>query len=793
MHSIKFRHRIAPKLLVASAFAVLPVLLYLWSISTHELVQELEKRRVGLTTTIRTINENFIMRVNQSELLLHSLAQRRIFQNLDTIDCQPELAKHFSAMDNIFTNLLIVDASGQIVCNAKSPNLKHDLSDKLHFQRAIKTQRFAVGEFSVSKLTANPVIGMMFPMLENGQVKMLTATSLELDVIFKDIEQTVFGTDFEISMIDTQGKVLTHWQKTGKIMPPGTDVSQTSLGGILLSKPTEPFFEAPDLFGNPSFFTYQPMIYNGEVFGYLALSYHMFDVEHDVKQHSYQQMLAVSLLFFLGLILSSLVIQRLIGRRLSSMMQLVKRLEKGELGATIPVHDSQDELALLSRRINTMSGQLRQQQQGLLDLAYKDRITQLDNKHYWQEQVEARLADPSSVTLDLVILNIDYFRLINDSVGHDLGDQLLKVLAQRLTTLSTSVQLLSHLGADEFAFALINQSPEQLYAFVASVHRLFERPFRINEQEFVLTASMGSASYPEDADSFVTLFQNANAALHKSKQEGRNQCSYFTESMKLQVMRRLLLENALRVALTSTNQLMLYYQPQVDVRGNVSHFEALIRWRHPQLGMISPAELIPLAEKSSLIIMLGRWVLNQACAQMRQWIDEQWHIDYVSINVSAVQLHMSDLVNDVKLALEKHGLEPHQLELEVTESFVIMYPEQAIESLTQLKLLGVRLAMDDFGTGYSSLLYLKRMPLDCIKVDQGFVRDMLIDPHDVAIVQAVIALGHSFSLTVVAEGVETPEHAERLRVLGCELLQGYLFSRPVPAEQAVSFLQKLEQ
>jgi EAL domain-containing protein (putative c-di-GMP-specific phosphodiesterase class I) len=293
--------------------------------------------------------------------------------------------------------------------------------------------------------------------------------------------------------------------------------------------------------------------------------------------------------------------------------------------------------------------------------------------------------------------------------------------------------------------------------------------------------SIGIAVYPGDGLDGATLQRNADSALYQAKDEGRGTYRYFDISLAEIARERLALETLLRQAM-GHDQLHLHFQPQVDlVRGEVIGVEALARWDSPSLGPISPARFIPLAEDTGLIVPLGEWALRSACRRMRTWLDEGDAPHYVAVNVSAVQLSRSDLPATVRSALEESGLAARHLELEITESFVMAGPEAAIRVLRELKELGVRLSIDDFGTGYSSLAYLKRLPVDRLKVDQSFVRDMLVDANDEAIVGAVIALGHSLGLNVLAEGVETREQAERLRHMGCDSAQGWHFGKPEPA------------
>jgi diguanylate cyclase (GGDEF)-like protein len=792
MMYFKFHRSLATILLLPSLMALLPVIALFWWLAQIELNQELAQKKNDLLTTSSELNERFSYQIRQAEIALQTLAQSPILQKLERASCQERVEQHFHVLNHALANLLVLNPQGQVICNAKAPDKLHNLSERTYYQRAMQSQQFAVGDFNVGKTTGTHIIGMAYPFIKDNRIKMLTATSLELSTILASFEAVLKGTNLELSMLDANGVVLAHWQKNQQLVPIGTQAANTPLGRHLLNQPNEYFFELPDLLGDTSYFAYQPLRYKDQTYGYIALSYHVSDLEEITTDYRHFQLFIIVLIFIVSMTIAGLMLHRLVSRRLKPMMQVVERLGRGELGVQLPINASQDELTQLALRFNAMSNQLAKQQEHLYHVAYYDLLTGIHNKHFLQEQVEKLLNDQTVNAFDLILMDLDNFRLINDSLGHDKGDQLLITIANRLKPLCQEAYIFAHLGADEFALVIKHADLNTILLHLNHVKQILGENISIDNYDLSMTASMGVASYPEDANTFVSLLQHADAALHKSKQEGKNQYQFYSSEMKQQLARQLSLENGLRNALINHQELMLYYQPQVQNDGRMRSFEALIRWQHPQLGIISPAEFIPIAEQSALIVNVGSWVLNHACQQLSQWLAAGFDITHVSVNVSAMQLHVGDLHAEVKQAISRSGIMPDQLELEITESFIIKYPEHAINVLIQLKQLGVRLAMDDFGTGYSSLLYLKRLPLDCIKVDQGFVRNMLDDPHDAAIVSAVVALGHSFDLKIVAEGVETEAHAQYLRNIGCDLLQGYLFSRPVPAETASRFLSKIQ-
>ncbi len=426
-------------------------------------------------------------------------------------------------------------------------------------------------------------------------------------------------------------------------------------------------------------------------------------------------------------------------------------------------------------------------------LAYYDPLTNLPNRRLFQEQtdLELRHAERTGKVLALLYLDLDRFQQINETLGHELGDEVLKEVAQRLERSLRHSDLVgrggtlfevSHLGGDEFTILVSQLTNTQVVAEIAQ--RLLTdlaRVFRIHGQEFYLNASIGAALYPEDGRDRDTLLRSADSALRHAKQREGNQLAFYSADMNARVRQRLTLETRLRRALEEEG-LRLHYQPQVTVDGGrIIGVEALLRWNDTELGEVSPAQFIPLAEETGLIIPIGEWVLNTACRQAREW-ESLGHPLHLGVNLSPLQFRRHDLVACIERALKDSGLTPGLLELELTEGTLMGDLPASMRVLDDLKALGARLSVDDFGTGYSSLTYLQRFPLDSLKIDRSFIRDLTCDDHDAAIIKAVIALGHNLGLTLIAEGVEKPAQRDFLAAEGCDLIQGFLFGRPMPAD-----------
>lgn len=423
-------------------------------------------------------------------------------------------------------------------------------------------------------------------------------------------------------------------------------------------------------------------------------------------------------------------------------------------------------------------------------LANYDALTGLPNRNLLNERVivEIEKAWDQDGQFALMFLDLDHFKDVNDSLGHRYGDNLLIALTKRFETLVRPQDTICRLGGDEFVFLLAEADHVIAKEVVERLLKAVEQPFVIDQYELTITASIGVAIYPDDGLDMESLQRNADVAMYRTKKESRNSYRFFSNHMQVQTARNLQLVNALRHAV-ALGQLAVFYQPQVALdTGRLLGVEALLRWQHPQLGFISPAEFIPLAESSGLIISIGSWVLEQAAQQVHAWRLAGIHGISISVNLSSIQFRDPKLPALVKSTLERYQVSPECLELELTEGVALENPEGAVAMMDALHGLGVRLSIDDFGTGYSSLSYLKKFKVYKLKVDQTFVRDISTDDEDKAIVIAIIQLARSLGLKTIAEGVETAEQKAFLQAQGCDEMQGYLLSKPMSSEDATAFL-----
>ena len=426
-------------------------------------------------------------------------------------------------------------------------------------------------------------------------------------------------------------------------------------------------------------------------------------------------------------------------------------------------------------------------------MAYYDPLTDLPNRMLFNDRLGQALAQArrKNHLVAILFLDLDRFKVINDTLGHTMGDLLLRSVAERLRKFTREGDTIARMGGDEFTFLLtgLNQVDEAVKT-AQSILDVLKHPFNLEGHEVHITPSIGISIFPYDGNDGVTLVKNADAALNRAKEQGRTNYQLYTPVMNAKAFERMTLENSLRKALEK-GEFTLYYQPQVDLdSGEIIGMEALLRWEHPDLGLVSPAQFIPMAEETGLIVPIGEWVLRTACAQNKKWQELGYKPMHIAVNLSARQFNEKNLVDMISGVLRETGLDPQWLDLEITESVIMSHLESTIATMRDLHHLGIQISIDDFGIGYSSLSYLKKFPVHTLKIDQSFIREITTDPDDAAITAAVIAMGHSLKLKVIAEGVETMEQLQLLKGLKCDRMQGYLFSRPVPAQTITPLLME---
>jgi diguanylate cyclase (GGDEF)-like protein len=438
---------------------------------------------------------------------------------------------------------------------------------------------------------------------------------------------------------------------------------------------------------------------------------------------------------------------------------------------------------------------LREAQQTLRHQAYHDILTGLPNRWLLRDRMEQALkyARQKQTGLAVMFLDLDRFKNLNDTLGHMSGDYLLRAVAERLSLILNERDTLARLGGDDFVVLLMDiPGAEQAGEAADLLLKALHEPFMLDGKEIYLGASIGIATYPENGAEFDVLIKNAESAMYFAKDQGRNNYQYFSEEIRTATANRFTIESELRGAIRAS-ELRLYYQPQFTLPdGRITGLEALVRWIHPQHGLTEPDKFIPVAEESGLIIPLGEWVLRQAAEDSVKIRNAGCILKRLAINLSARQLYHQDTLGMLQDLVSRGDLAADALEIEITESGIMQDPEQAVANLDSIRDMGIGIAIDDFGTGYSSLAYLKRFPINILKIDRSFIRDIILDKDDTTIVKTILAMAHSLNLRVIAEGVETREQYDLLAELGCAEGQGYLFARPMTCEDIISFFRNRE-
>lgn len=455
------------------------------------------------------------------------------------------------------------------------------------------------------------------------------------------------------------------------------------------------------------------------------------------------------------------------------------------------IKDSEDKVIKLTGSITDISDR-KISEDKIKFMAYYDSLTKLPNRTLFINKLneQLQLVDSENAVGAVFFIDLDNFKNINDTLGHEYGDKLLLRLAKEFESLLEAKDIICRFGGDEFILLHPYMNETSIENYAKRLLDLFNKPFKIDDRQIYTTASIGIALYPQDGKDINTIFKNADSAMYKAKELGKNRYMRFDPQMYLKLERKTCIERILRTAIEN-NELSINYQPQYDAQNNeIFGFEALVRLNSKELGFVSPLEFIPIAEECGFITKLGKWVLNESCKQSMKWINEGYKFKSMSINISSVDLQQPDFLENVKDILEKTSIDPSIVELEITETLLMQSLDTSIEVLNKLMDIGVRIALDDFGTGYSSLNYLRKIPISTLKIDKSFIDNIISNKKEEAIINNIIEMAHSMELKVVAEGVEIKEQLSILKDRKCDYIQGYYFSKPLPASEAEKLMSK---
>lgn len=705
-------------------------------------------------------------------------ANTPIVRTMNWDDVESYLKQEVSKNLEIYDLFFIADPSGHY--NTTLQRNAGDVSDRDYFKAAMEGKT-VVSNPVISKSTGKPITLVATPIIgDEGEVKGVMAGTINLIKLTKIIEVLKYNYPNSYSyIVDKHGQILAHpnekyimSENITKTSDAITDQIARLSSQVLLNEKGINKYS----FGNIVSMNYYHTIPYTDDWKLII----KIPVDYWQKPNKYMSK-RLFLIGLFGLVTASILgffTSKSISNPIIKLKEVFTKATTGDLTIRSEI-DTDDEFGDAARSFNKMMDTIS-------SLTYYDPLTMLPNRMLFNLtlDMEIKRASREGGKLSIMILDIDKFESINNTLGHEVGARLLKSLAEKLGYLKEQKHFVSHIGEDRFAVLFKNfKEKEDIIKLSDEVRDIIKQPWIVGEHRFYITACLGMAFYPEDGENSNYLFQNAFSAMHRAKDRGRDNYQIYHPSINEKLLLQLNLDSNMHHALDN-GEFFLHYQPQIDTNTNeIVGCEALIRWNHPELGMISPGEFIPISEANGLIILIGRWVLYTACMQNKLWQDAGLKPIYVSVNLSAVQLIQKDFIDMVSDTLKETGLSPQYLELEITESVAVKNHEHIIKISEKLNKMGIRIALDDFGTGYSSLNYLKNFAITTLKIDRSFIHDIIENPKNSAIVSSIIAMGHNLELNVTAEGVETIDQYNDLQERGCDIIQGFYFSKPLPQNE----------
>ncbi len=764
-------------LVLLAVTPALVLILYTASEQRRVAAAHVQDEALRLARVASSQQQRFIEGARQ---LLIALAKRPDVHHARAGACTTAFADLLSSYP-FYANLGAIRADGTIFCSALPFTRPLSAAHRSYFQRAVATREFAVGDYQIGNITQKATVNFGYPVLDaSGTVQGVVFAALDLAWLNHLAADARLPADSTLTVIDRHGTILVRYPDAEGWV--GRAASEAGILQTVLAQ-GEGVTETRGADGVERLVAFTPL---AEVpaagYAYVSIGIPSKTAFANANRMLGRNLAGLGLVGALALVAAWVGGDVFLLRRVTALVKATQRLSAGDLGARTGLPSDKSELGQLARAFDDMATSLQRQTDSMAHQATHDLLTQLPNRTLLRDHLEQaiRVAQREHARVALLLLDINRFKEINDTLSHRNGDLLLRQVGPRLRRVLRESDLIAHLGGDEFAVLLPDADGRGAALVAQKVLDAFEEPFVLEEVAVAVGAGIGIAVYPDHGDDADLLMQRADVAMYVAKDAGNEYFVYASDRDHYHPD-RLALMGALRRAIDE-NQLFLVYQPQVCIKtGRVVGVEALVRWRHPERGVIPPDQFILLAEHAGLIKPLTLWVLTAALRQCRGWHD-QGIVVSVAVNLSARSLQDAGLPDQVAAILHHAGAVPGSLEMEITESVIMADPARALEILTRLNAMGVRLSIDDFGTGYSSLSYLKKLPVESIKIDKSFVISMVTDPDDAVIVRSTIDLAHTLGLKVVAEGVERRETWDRLAALGCDSAQGYYLSRPQPAD-----------
>lgn len=720
--------------------------------------------------------------------LLVSLSQLPEIRARDAEACSAFLSKLLQQYP-LYANLGAARADGTLLCSALPVHAPVNLSDRAYFQRAIQTRDFAIGDYQIGRITGKATVNFGYPVIEDGRIEAVIFSALDLTWLNRLASEAELPPGSTFSVIDRNGTVLVQYPDPERWV--GRSLKNASFVRTILDQRTG-VAEAASMEGIPSLFGFAPL-FGAQGVGdvYVGIGIPREAAFSEVNRILSRHLLGLGLVSFLTLLAAWVGSDLFILRQVNALAETTQRFAAGDFSVRNGPSYRKGELGLLARTFDKMAESIQKHAMALEHQASHDKLTDLPNVALLRDRLhQAILAGQrEQKPLALLIVDLDRFKEINNTLGHKNGDLILRAVGVRLQETLRKSDTVARMAGDKFAALLPMTGIEGSIKAARKIAKRLEEPFSLEGLALDVEVSIGIALFPDHGEEAELLIRRADVAISLARQTGNGYAVYASERDQ-HSPRRLALMGQLRQAI-ETGQLILYYQPKIDLRtGRIIGMEALVRWIHPEFGLIPPDEFITPAEKTGLIRPLTLWVVEAALRQCRAW-QEEGRAFSVSVNVSARNLLDSQLPDQIAGLLQTHGVSPGQLELEITESAIMADPAKAMGILTRFNRMGGSLSIDDFGTGYSSLGYLRKLPVDTIKIDKSFVKNMTEDENDATIVRSTIDLGHNLGLRVVAEGVENQEIWDQLVALGCDAAQGYYISRPIPAAEMGRWLTEV--